>query len=56
MRIFCRTILAVALTFASDVVRAASPFPAARGVLERFAGANVADKFVLERMAAKLKS
>ncbi len=52
MRIFCRTVLAVALTFASDVSPAAMPFPAARGVLERFAGANVADRFAFERLAA----
>ena len=42
----------VALAGRIEVSPAASPFPAARGVLERFADASVADKFVLERMAA----
>ena len=42
----------MALAFASDVSPAASPFPSAKGVPERFAGVTVAEKFAFERMAA----
>ena len=50
MRIICGTILVAVAALGADAMAAVCAFPAARGVLERFAGENVADKFAFERM------
>jgi len=51
MRIICRTILPVALA-AANCALGANAFPEARGVLVRFAGEAVAEKFAFDRMYA----
>ena len=52
MRIPCGTIFVAVVAFVSGTNAADCAFPSARGVLERFAGENVADKFTFERMEA----
>ena len=51
MRTLCGTILAAAVCVVNGTF-GANAFPAARGVLVRFAGESVAEKFAFERMEA----
>ena len=52
IRTICEIILVAVAALGADAMAAVCAFPAARGVLERFAGENVADKFTFERMEA----